>query len=291
MSGFSADWLALREPLDAVSRSPVISAALTDWRQGFRDITVLDLGAGTGANLRFLAPRLGGEQTWLLLDHDPALLAATGSRTAAWARQRGFTFDQTAAELHGSGFRCRLRITAFELVADLERLDLAGGQLVTASALLDLVSARWLTSLIHRCRAAGVAVCWVLSYDGRRHWEPADADDGWIGELVNRHQRTDKGFGPALGPEAVAMAKAIFSNLGYTVITAASDWRIGPEQAVLQQRLLDDWARAAKVMAPAATDQIDGWQQRRRALLAAGQSRWQVGHQDFFARLAADHSG
>ncbi|MGD8498218.1 MAG: class I SAM-dependent methyltransferase, partial [Chromatiales bacterium] len=60
MSGFSPDWLALREPLDARARSAALVDRLrAQAPRGPRRI--LDLGSGTGSNLRYLAPRLGGE--------------------------------------------------------------------------------------------------------------------------------------------------------------------------------------------------------------------------------------
>ena len=84
-SGFSAAWLALREPHDAAARAAELVGLLrtrsSDDAQRRRRrarcrATIVDLGAGSGANLRWLAPRLGGEQAWLLVDHDAALLAA-----------------------------------------------------------------------------------------------------------------------------------------------------------------------------------------------------------------------
>jgi len=47
MSGFSADWLALREPADAVARNQELTARLIDWRQQHGGLSVLDLGSGT----------------------------------------------------------------------------------------------------------------------------------------------------------------------------------------------------------------------------------------------------
>ncbi|MDJ0891981.1 MAG: class I SAM-dependent methyltransferase, partial [Gammaproteobacteria bacterium] len=79
MSGFSGEWLALREPVDDRSRSGTLVTRLSARAPEGR-LRVLDLGAGTGANLRYLAPRLGGEQEWLLVDHDSSLLGLVEER-------------------------------------------------------------------------------------------------------------------------------------------------------------------------------------------------------------------
>ena len=101
---------------------------------------------------------------------------------------------------------------------DLSTLDdreiFDGRQLVTASALLDLVSEPWLCALANRCAECGAAALFALSYDGRIACSPEDPDDGAIVSLVNEHQRTDKGFGPALGPDATDAAERCFGDLG-----------------------------------------------------------------------------
>jgi hypothetical protein len=57
LSGFTTDWLALREPADAVARAGALVGPFVSGIAATRRI--IDLGAGTGANLRYLAPRRG----------------------------------------------------------------------------------------------------------------------------------------------------------------------------------------------------------------------------------------
>ena len=79
-AGFSADWLQRREPFDAAARAATaprlkLQQRLVAWRpSGNAPLRVIDLACGTGANLRWLAPQLGGRQQWLVVDHDAALL-------------------------------------------------------------------------------------------------------------------------------------------------------------------------------------------------------------------------
>lgn len=260
MSGFSAAWLALREPADAASRHAELTARLIDWRQTRGHLSVLDLGSGTGANCRFLAPLLGGEQHWRLVDHDPALLMQYA------------VFDPCPVERH-----------CLDLTGDWERLDFQGVQLVTASALIDLASAEWLERLAHRCREAQAAVFIVLTYDGTLGWEPALPGDETVCAWVNRHQHTDKGFGPALGPQAAPAFKALLERLGYQVDLRPSPWRLEPEQAALQSALLDGWTAAVREIAPEAADGLNEWAMQRRRLIEQGHSRVRVGHWDLFA--------
>ncbi|MDS4027669.1 MAG: class I SAM-dependent methyltransferase [Candidatus Contendobacter sp.] len=268
MSGFSADWLARREPVDAMARNVELTAELLTWRRGRETLTVLDLASGTGANFRFLAPVLGGEQHWRLVDHDPALLARGEELSGPWVAERGMN--------------PMLDWRRLDLVHDWERLDCRGVHLVTASALLDLVSADWLEQLAQRCRDARAAVFMALSYDGSIVWEPALAGDESVRERVNRHQRTDKGFGPALGPDAAATLAILLRKVGYWVMLRPSPWVLEPKQAEMQRTLLEGCVEAARQIAPAEEDWVD-WLAQRRHWIDRGESRLRVGHWDLFA--------
>ena len=126
----------------------------------------------------------------------------------------------------------------------------ADRRLVTAAALLDLVSRDWLDDARATLSRGAAAVCFALSYDGRTTLDPAEPEDSEVLELFNRHQLGDKGFGPALGPGAPAAAKAALSAHGYEVRVAPSDWLIRPPESEVQLALLDGWLGAAAEIAP-----------------------------------------
>lgn len=279
METFSADWLALREPADHAARSTALLDQVVETlneRRGHAStaasaVRVLDLGSGSGSNLRYLAPRLPFPQHWHLLDHDAALLATAMRRAPAGG---------LAVETH----RVDLRVLPDDLFST-EGGDAgpAGATLVTGSALLDLVSASWLEGLADRLRTMGAVALFVLSYDGRIVCDPADPWDAEVRDLVNRHQRTDKGFGPATGPDASAVLTPCLAARGYVVHAASSDWDLAAGSAELQRQLIAGWAEAAAQLAPARADEIAAWQTRRLGHVASGRSRLRVGHQDVLA--------
>jgi hypothetical protein len=152
--------------------------------------------------------------------------------------------------------------------------------LLTASALLDLVSEEWLRSLSRRAAQVSATVWFALTYDGSIDCLPAEPEDGEIRELVNLHQRNDKGFGVALGPLAGPLAEQVFADQGYHVLSAPSAWHIGPEHAALQHALVTGWFEAACDIAPHRVAALTSWLVRRRAHIDAAQSRLRVGHVD-----------
>lgn len=289
MSGFSAEWLALREPFDATARAAALVTMLRAHvvaGTAAAPLEIVDLGAGAGSNLRYLAPLLGGTQRWRLVDHDPRLLEAGVAATHAWADAQDAEVRRAGSTLiiRKAGFTAEIRCEPADLT-ELDAIELPGDGLVTAAALLDLVSWSWLDALAGRCRAARAAVCFALTYDGRMTAIPEDSADSELLARFNRHQLGDKGFGPSLGPHAAAAAAATFEALGYELHTDASDWSMGPEHSELQLALLDGWRGAAAEIEPAHVALVEQWYVRRCAHVAAGRSQLRVGHVDLVAWL------
>jgi hypothetical protein len=83
MSGFSSEWLALREPYDQAARSRSVLNAVGEMFAGAPSVAVTDLGCGTGATLRAITGVLPRPQRWRLVDQDEALLVRARDATRA----------------------------------------------------------------------------------------------------------------------------------------------------------------------------------------------------------------
>jgi SAM-dependent methyltransferase len=263
MSGFSADWLALREPHDLRARNPAVLDAVTARLEPLSPVRIVDLACGTGSTLRALSPYLHAPQNWKLVDNDLGLLArATATPLAKHATVTAVPLD---------------------LNRDLEAALDGPVDLVATSALLDLVSETWLDRLAMEIAARAIPLYAALSYDGRIALTPSDPLDAAIAAAVNAHQRTDKGFGRALGPAAAGYAIARFEALGYSIVHGESDWTLGPEDPDMQGEILTGWADAAQDIGALPLADARAWLGRRLDTLAAGNSSLRVGHVDFFA--------
>jgi SAM-dependent methyltransferase len=256
---FSADWLSLREPYDTRACDRELLERLGAWARDRAGLRVVDLGSGTGANLRRTAPLLGARQSWALIEWDPALIAAGQRQLAAT--------------------RTPWRYRRLDLARDLERIADEPCDLITTSALLDLASAPWLERLAAATLRTGAALYVTLSYVGRVRWSPADPFDATAITLVDQHQCTDKGFGPALGPQAGPALHAALAPSG-RAWARASPWKLNPVDREIQAMLLDGYVAAAIDLAPERAGELRLWTQRRRGLLEQGYSRLEVGHQD-----------
>jgi hypothetical protein len=293
MNDSLSEWLALREAADWASRSERLVRCVNDALASKKIIRALDLCTGTGSNLRYLLDRLSGEQQWLVVDRDVTLLKEVPKRLSSWARvrNRSIRTDGCVTRIDGDGFSCAVATREMNL----NRLDTAlfeGLDLVTASALLDLVSESWLRLLAERCRDARAAALFTITYNGGSSCDPVEPEDEMVRELMNLHQRNDKGLGgPAAGPDAGRVAERAFADAGYCVESAPSDWVIEPAAAAFQRMLIQGWAQAATEMAPSQRGAIDNWLRRRLAHVEAGRSRIVVNHVDMVAWLGGQEVG
>ena len=260
----SADWLTLREDADAGSRSHALIRKAG--RMLRPPLVVHDLGTGTGSMVRWCAPLLSGPQTWVLHDWNDALLEHAAA---------------AAAHDH-DGARVTVRTRVGELGL-LRGEDLAGASLVTASALLDVLSADEVAAVVAACIAAGAPALFALSVTGRVTLDPIDPGDHVFERAFNDHQRRTVEGRRLLGPDAATVVGDLFRAAGWSVRVADSPWRLGPGDQALIAEWLDGWLDAAVAQRPALHEWAAEYARMRTAQLAADRLRVVVHHVDLLA--------
>lgn len=266
----SPEWLALREPADAAARAPELAEELRSMLPAGGVTRVHDLGGGTGAMARWLAPRLAGPQHWVLHDRDPELLDEAARRPPPPARDGA-------------------RVTTRTLAGDLTRLapgELADADLVTASALLDMLTADELRRLLTLTAEGGCPILLTLSVVGRVELDPPDPLDESVAAAFNAHQRRLTAAGRLLGPDAARAAVTGFQDRGREVVVRPSPWRLGPDSAALAAVWFRGWCWAACEQRPELAGAVADYARRRHTEAAAGTLTVTVHHQDVLVRPA-----
>jgi hypothetical protein len=274
MSGFSAAWLDLREAADHRSRNKKLAHALARHFDGWRPLTIVDLGCGTGSNLRATAPLLGPEQHWTLVDVDAGLLDAAVARLSAWADGADRQGDKLA--LFKGARRITVEFRTADLACDLEAALGPNANLVTASALFDLVSTDFIGKFAAALARRRSAFYTVLTYDGDQRWTPEHEADAALLEAFNADQKRDKGFGPAAGPDAADALSDAFSGLGYAIEEGDSAWRLGTGDERLIADLAAGFADAAGETGLVDAGTVASWR-------AVSRTAAVVGHTDTLA--------
>jgi trans-aconitate methyltransferase len=264
---YSLAWLGLREPADAQARATELLEPLRRRTAGTPQV-IHDLGCGSGSMGRWLAGRLPGPQHWVMYDQDPELL------------------EHAAANMVGAAADSS-PVTVTTRQADITRLtadDLTGATLVTASALLDLLTSDEVDRLAQACVDARCPALLTLSVLGRVQFTPADPLDAEVAAAFDAHQRRSTGGRRLLGPDAVDATVQAFGRLGVDVQVQSSPWRLGGDQAALTAEWLRGWVGAAYEQQPELAARDDGYLRRRLAAAEAGELRVVVHHADLFAR-------
>jgi SAM-dependent methyltransferase len=274
MSGFSPEWLALREPVDHRSRSPELAQALSARFQAQAAVEVVDLGCGTGSNLRATAALLPNAQSWTLVDYDERLLAAARARLQQWADTAEADGEHLA--LVKGNKQIRVQFRQADLNADLERALGLKPDLVTASALFDLCSVPFIKTFARAVAQRRAVFFTVLTYNGIQRWTPRQPSDNAMIAAFHAHQMTDKGFGLSAGPTAPVHLADAFRVSDYSVLEGDSPWVLAAKDHALVQDLASGFAGAVRETGKVDDKTIDAW--ARVARTGA-----EVGHTDTLA--------
>lgn len=273
---YSSTWLELREAADAQARAVDLAEHVRRLLAGSGPLVVHDLGCGTGSMARWLSPRLPGPQHWTLHDRDPELLEIAAESLLS----RGVTAETRLGDL-----------------TTLTAADLAGASLVTASALLDILTLEEMDRLARAVTSAGSPALLTLTVVGRVDLTPWEPLDNLLCDGFNDHLRGGDPAGtgtprPAatrrpLGSAAADAAAEAFRRYGATVLVRETPWRLDATHRELIAEWLRGFVPAAAAQIPGVgpdMDQvIDAYLGRRLDQAAAGTLRVTVEHIDLLA--------
>ena len=290
MSEFSAQWLGLREPVDHRSRNQDLQAQVISYLTQIKTVypgslRLTDLGSGTGSNLRALAPHLHSVQHWTLIDYDAALLHTARATLLSWADGEtntsilGATVNLSAPikplSIIKQNKTIIVEFKCVDLYKDYRAILDEPADIITAAAFFDLVAEPWLTEF---CAYLSKPLYTVLTYDGVEKWSPPDISDVEVLKAFHQHQRTDKGFGSALGPSAAERIQSLLQDRDFKVVCAHSPWVMNHRDRDLIEQLAIGSARAVREISNLPSLIIDEWEKNRRKA-----NNCEIGHLDLFA--------
>ena len=228
MSGFSVEWLGLRESYDRRARNSQVLAAVTSLPQSKSAVRLVDLACGAGSTLRTLGPRLPARQHWDLVDNDPRLLDVASRENAS--------------------NEVSLNTVRLDFSSDIEVALDRPSDLVTISALLDLVSEAWLDRFARHAAARALPVYAALTYDGRIELSPSDPARCRYGCRRECSSAYRQGLWAGTGPFRRHCRD--FPIRGARIFSATGLFRlgIGTADQEIQIELLDGWGAAAREM-------------------------------------------
>lgn len=249
-------WLALRVPADNAARLVTTRTLLPRLiehlatRGADHGLEVIDLGSGTGANQRWLAPRLPFDQRWLCVDRDPTM------------------------QLHPAPPRTQHLVAGVEVLASILS-EPGAARLVTCSALLDLLTRAELEAL--GAALTQVPALFSLTVTGAMECSPPDPLDSALLQAFEEHQRRDE----RAGPDAAQTLVDLLDKTQLSVWTADTPWLLGRrDDAEFVRRFLQDRVASAAEQDPTLASVGEAWLGRRLAQFADADLTISVGHRD-----------
>jgi hypothetical protein len=220
-------------------------------------LEIIDLGAGTGANQRWLAARLPFRQRWIHIDHDPTLARSLPVPTETMIIDD--SVETLGVLLAGPGGDQRL---------------------VTCSALLDVLTTNQVDAVCHAVIANQVPALFSLTVTGTLRVSPTDPHDQRLVDAFNDHQRR---AGRA-GPDANALVSNALRASGFRVRTQPTSWQLTATSGrAFVEQLLQERVDAAVAQRSTLAANAAAWLELRRAQLARGILRIDLGHLDILA--------
>jgi hypothetical protein len=289
MNSFTSEWLALREPVDHRSRNPGLLDCVATHLQHIESlrsgaVKILDLGCGSGSNLRALSPVFNQFQEWTLVDSDPLLLHAAHDALLNWSDEATVVQNDGHASgrqsllskliLKKNKKKISVNFQCVDLSKEMDLPLMATVDLVTAAAFFDLTSEIWLQTF---CAALSKPLYATLSYNGLETWEPQGPSDQQVLKAFHAHQKTNKGFGAAAGPSAADFLIQLLTDRKFKVSVGDSPWVMNELDRRLINQLAAGTAAAVKETGLVSIEIIEYWLKcQTRA------TRCVVGHTDIF---------
>jgi SAM-dependent methyltransferase len=283
---FATDWLEERYRFDVAARNPKVEAACLQYFAQHPMVSIIDIGAGTGANFIYLSEKFPQSQQWALVELNPNLLKRARERLKIWAAAKGYTVREDGQSLdfrrNDQHIQVQLLQGSFLELSQLLQPDRY--HLITASAVFDLLSEQMLSDLIQTFHQNRLALLTTLNYESMAYL-PGDAEDKrWI-ELYEAHMQREQDFGKALGPRCSDFLENGYAQLptGLT-LRAPSRWQIEPADTFMHGHMLQFLEKSLLEMTSMGHSGrgLNEWLQRKKVQLQAQQLRLSVTHSDFF---------
>jgi len=254
-------------------------------------LSVLEVGAGIGTMVaRFLEWDVlpAGEIRYTAVDLQPENVDALPEFLRDWAADGAVSVAGTGpVTVEGPDRRIELKMVAAEGGEYARRSD-TQYDLVVGAALLDIVPTAALEALFAALGAGGLYY-FPITFDGVTRFRPAHRADRTIESHYHDHMDAKAGGNSRTGTDVLARLQAAE---GIGVDAAGSDWVVTPDdgsypgdEAYVLRYILETVETAVGEITGGACPQLDGWLDRRRGQVEAGELLYLTHQLDLFGRV------
>lgn len=273
----------MRVEYDNYSRSNILNKYLNKNRDT-SDIELIDMCSGSGNFLIWSIKNKLFFSGYTLIDNDIKLLKSIKSNlrknTSKDLTIKSNTNNMNLILIRGSHISSKVLIKKND--CDIFNYKTKRFHVISYSAVLDLMSKSSIIKALKRANDINV-IYFSLCFNGMVKWTPSNIFDKYILSFFNNHQRTDKGFGSALGFKSIDFLKRYAIKKDMNITTKNSPWVINNKSnkdKTFMNRYLLDVKKALFHMEGIDKDILRKWFNEKKNDIESKSIKLYVGHQD-----------
>lgn len=279
------DWLRERYRFDAAARSKKLEVGVVDQFRGRSPMRILDVGAGLGANTRYYANLLHGDQEWTLVEQDTSLAGCCVSDLSGWAESNAWDYGivPEGLEIRQRHKRIAICVVATSMFNLEGFVDLSFVDLAMANAVFDLLSEEQFLSLMGLLTSYRLPILATINYRSM-HFQPQEEDDFEYIGLYERHMRRHQDFGFAMGPNCSDIMIAWLQDRGYEVRSGESIWIVTSADRRMMGYMLTFMQSAISGLLATSAElaELEKWVSNKLKRADRGQVALHVEHTDVY---------
>jgi len=262
------DWLNLRFGFDSQSRNKDLEKKMLQ-NLSQNQLNVLDLGAGSAANLYYFFSKLPNDSKWTLIDRDVDLLNKINFNQ--------FQLKHTPEILHSNFLdpQCIIYQNKYDLILANAVFDLC-----TKNHFMQL-----LANLNESCTISNETVLYfTINITPQIEFLPKLDEDNIFIDLFFKHMQREQSFGHAMGPNCVTQMKECFDFHKFNYESKKSNWVILPrDQKMLFSNLEFIENSCSELISTQMRKTLNHWISIRKKQITNKELTLTVGHEDLLA--------
>ena len=273
----------MRVEYDEASRSTVLADHLNKLSKK-HEIDLIDLCCGTGSFLMWALNKNISFQNCILVDYDIKLLKSIKSNLRAHLKSK-YTIQSNTNNLNLLIKKNSKTISSVSIEKyDCDEYSHKNKTLhvISYSAALDLMSKSSIDIALKKIKKNNI-LYFSLCFNGLVKWTPTNTFDKYILAFFNNHQRSDKGFGSALGHKSIEFLKKKARDLNLNITVTDSPWIIknkSEKDTVFIKRYILDIRKSLFHMEGIDKNILRKWYEDKKNDLENKKIKLYVGHND-----------
>ena len=281
-TNFTIQWLEERFTYDSQARNKAVEKMGLHYFQDKSNISILDIGSGTGASCIYFMEKIAANQIWTLVELNPDLAKASLQRIAGFTHKEGYIVQKSDYQIFLQKDRKFITVKVLQQsFLELEDyIDFGGIDWVTATAVFDLLTKEMFESFITPLIDRKIPLLATINYEGMSIL-PASPENQFYTDLYTAHMQRPQTFGTTMGGDTTKVAQQLFRQKNTAYEIGKSNWEITPNDQKMRQYLLNYMGEAIPELlnSPAEKKSFESWltQKKQQKNLSI-----EVRHWDFF---------